>query len=87
MRQREIPKSLLNFAVACGVNNWRFAPWPMFIPLKDPWATSGTETGRNAEAVGDNFCSPLEALLLETKGSFSAAAETAPKPSTGLAWK
>ena len=48
----------------------------MFIlesSLCELWATKGVETGRKADAVGDNFCSNLKALELEVKGSFSAA--------------
>lgn len=86
-----MPKSLLNLAMAGGAKRWRFALRPTFepgSPFREPWATSGADTGRKAEAVGDNFCSPLETVVLETKGSFSAATEAALKPpSRGLALK
>jgi hypothetical protein len=90
--QRDRPNSSLNLAVAWGwgAKSWRFAPKAAFGPgntFREPWATAGMDRGRNAEAVGDSFCSVLMTVVLETKGSLSATAEASAKPSTGLTGK
>ena len=76
--EREMPDSVLNGVLLCTRRSSRLAG--RLLPMsgysfKVPWATKGIDTGRNAEAVGDNFWTGLDVVALETKGSFSAVPE------------